>query len=116
MADAFAQLAETATQGAKARLAAVDRGPEEQQKRRALLETLASKGIFIKAELQHNLPRIWVGPAFHDLEFDQKQTYVNVVYAYYLDGSDEHASVRVFDGSTNKEIGDFTLAAGLKLY
>ena len=93
----------------------VDRSPAEQKKRRALLADLTNKGIFIRAELPDNLPRLWVGPAFHSLELHTKETYVSIVHAYYLDASDQHASVRIFDGRTNKEIGDFTLAAGLKL-
>ena len=120
VADAFTQLASTkpaeiATQS-KAMAAKVDRSREEQKKRRTLLSDLTNKGIFIRAELPDKLPRLWVGPAFHSLEFDRKETYVSVVHAYYLDGSDEYASVRVFDGRTNKEIGDFSRAAGLKLY
>ena len=119
VADAFTQLAsnkptEIATQ-LKPIVPEVDRSPAEQKKRRALLADLTNKGIFIRAELPDNLPRLWVGPAFHSLELHTKETYVSIVHAYYLDGSDQHASVRIFDGRTNKEIGDFTLAAGLKL-
>ena len=119
VAAAFTQVASTkpteiATQS-KPTAAKVDKSPAEQKKRRALLANLTNKGIFIRAELPDNLPRLWVGPAFHSLELHKKETYVSVVHAYYLDGSDEHASVRIFDGRTNKEIGDFTLAGGLKL-
>ena len=119
--DAFAQLGEASAKSAEIatelppKLAKVDRSPEQQKNRRALLETLTSQGIFIRAEVSEKLPRLWVGPAFHSLEFDRKETYISVVHAYYLDGSDEY-SVRIFDGRTNKEIGNFALAAGLKLY
>jgi hypothetical protein len=120
LAETFLQLAEAPAKPAaiatQPKLAKADRSPEEQKKRRALLQTLASKGIFIKAELPDNLPRLWVGPAFHSLEFDRKETYVSIVHAYYLDGSDEYASVRVFDDTTSKEIGALNLAGGLKLY
>jgi hypothetical protein len=119
VADAFAQLGDasaTPAEPATRKLAKLDRSPDEQIKRRTLLQTLTTRGIFIKAELPDNLPKLWVGRAFHSLDLNSKEAYVSVVHAYYLDGSDEHASVRVFDGKTNKEIGYFTLAAGLKLY
>jgi hypothetical protein len=95
----------------------IDRGPETQAKRKVLLHRLTNKGVFIKAELPGSLPWVWVGPAFHTLDFETKQEMVSIVYSYYLDGSDPIATVRIFDGQTNKEIGDYTPhGTGLRLF
>ena len=53
------------------------------------------------------MPWIWVGPTFYTLDFETKQEMVNIVYSYYLDGSNPLAAVRMFDGQTNKEIGGY---------
>jgi hypothetical protein len=98
----------------------IDREPETQAKRKALLQRLSNEGVFIKAELPDGLPWVWVGPAFYTLDFETRQEVVSIVYSYYLDGSDPIARVRIFDGRTNKEIGDYNMnspdGTGLRLF
>ena len=98
----------------------IDKEPETQAKRKTLLQRLSNEGVFIKAELPGGLPRVWVGPAFYTLDFETKREVVSIVYSYYLDGSDPIATVRIFDGQTNKEIGDYNVnspdGAGLRLF
>ena len=98
----------------------IDREPETQAKRKALLQGLSNEGVFIKAQLTGGLPWVWVGPAFHTLDFETKQEVTSIVYSYYLDGSDPIATVRIFDGWTNKEIGDYNMnspnSTGLRLF
>jgi hypothetical protein len=85
----------------------VDRGPETQATRKVLLQRLTNEGIFIRAALPGGSPWVWVGPTFYALDFETKQEMVSIVYCYYLDGSDPTERVRIFDGHTNKEIGDY---------
>ena len=95
----------------------IDREPETQAKRKALLQRLSNEGVFIKAELPGGLPWVWVGPAFYTLDFETQREVVSIVYSYYLDGSDPIAAVRIFDGRTNKEIGDYNMnSPGLRLF
>ncbi len=92
----------------------VDKSPAMQEGRSKLLQKLINAGVFMKTGVPGSLPRVWVARGFYGLTFDQKQSFVGVVYAYYLDGSDKYDSVRVYDGYTNKEIGSMT-TAGLTL-
>ena len=88
-------------------VARLDKSPAAEARRKALIEKLIREGIFQKIETPGNLPRLWVRSAFHELDFDQKKTFVEVVYAYYFDGSDRTEWVRIFDSQTGKEIGGF---------
>ncbi len=93
---------------------AVDKSSVAQAKREQLIQKLIVNRIFLKTGVPGNLPRVWVGAPFYALEFDQKQAFVGVIYAYYFDGFRRDDVVRVFDGYTNKSIGQFTLS-GLTL-
>lgn len=97
------------------KVATVDKSASMQQQRASLIQKLIVGKVFTKTGIPGTTPRVWVGAAFPLLEFDQKQTFVGVVYAYYFDGSDPADTVRVFDGYTDKPIGRFT-TSGLELY
>lgn len=89
---------------------------ELQSKRLAFLQKLLNEGIFIKIDTPGTLPRVHVGPKFHVLDFETKQKFVEVVYAYHFPRKKDDGIVRVFDGQTNHEIGTYHLNnPGLKL-
>lgn len=94
---------------------AIDKSAAIQAKRKALLQKLVDLRIFTKIDMPGNLPRVHVGPAFYALDFDQKQSFVSVVYAYHFDGTNKFDLVRIFDGRTNKPIGTFSASRGLNL-
>lgn len=96
-------------------VATIDKSPEKQEARHQLLEKLIKRGVFTKIEQPADLPHAYVGPAFYTLTIDDKQSFVSVVYAYYFDGSDPVEHVRIFDGYSGKQIGDFD-KTGLSLY
>jgi hypothetical protein len=52
-----------------------------------LIQKLIRERVFVKTDTPGSLPRVYVGPAFYGLDFDTKQQFVSVVYAYYFDGS-----------------------------
>ena len=55
-------------------------------------------------------------PAFYALDFDIKDKFVSVVYAYYFDGTNIADSVRVIDSNSGKEVGNYSpLNPGLKM-
>jgi len=92
----------------------VDKSPAAQAKREKLIQNLIAHRVFTKTGVPGNLPRVWVGPAFNTLDFDDKRRFVSVVSAYYFDEARGDGMVRVFDGRTNKPVGIFT-TAGLSL-
>lgn len=95
----------------------IDKSEEMQQGRRDLIDKLIAQGIFQKVDVPGNLPRLWVRPAFHELDFDAKQKFAGVVYAYYVESGDVSASVRLYDSKSGKEIGRFGAnQGGLELF
>jgi hypothetical protein len=96
----------------------IDRSEAKQTARKKLIQKLINEGVFVKIEVPGSLPRVRVGPRFYALDFDTKQSFVSVVFAYHFDDADSWGNVvRVYDGRTNKEIGDFSpVNPGLKLY
>lgn len=82
-----------------------------QEDRMGFINKLIKKGIFQKVEIPGNLPHLWVKPAFHSLDFEEKQKFVNVVYAYYVTKDKKYDMDK-----TGKKIGVYADAyGGLKL-
>lgn len=88
-----------------------------QEDRQTFINKLIKQGIFQKVEVPGNLPHLWVRPAFHALDFDVKQQFVNVVYAYYITKDKKYNMVIIYDSKTGKEIGVYSETyGGLKLH
>jgi hypothetical protein len=105
-----------ATSTPAAPVATIDKSAAMQADRKKLIEKLIGEGVFQKVEVPGTLPRLWVRPRFYAAEFDQKQSFVSVVYAYYFDGSNVTDSVRIFDSRSGKEVGSYSaVQGGLKL-
>lgn len=101
---------------AKPKTPALDKSAAHQQMRKEFIEKLIKTGFFSKVEVPGTLPRVWVTPNFYVLKFDEKQTFIEVVYAYYFDGTRMGDSVRVIDDYSGKEIGTYSLGnPGLKM-
>lgn len=99
-----------------ARVATLDKSEAMQADRKSFIEKLIGQGVFQKIEVPGNLPRLWVRSAFYALDFDMKQKFVGVVYAYYFDGSNDTDTVRIFDSRTGKEVGSYAnVQGGLQL-
>jgi len=89
---------------------------ELQQKRYDLIQDLIAQGIFSKVEVPGSLPHVWVTPMFHALNFDDKEAFIGVVFAYYIAVNPEYDIVALYDNKTGKEIGVFAeVYGGLKL-
>ena len=62
------------------------------------------------------LPRLWVTPAFHGLDFDSRRQFVSVVYAYYIKQDARATIVKIHDSRTGKQIGTYSVSnPGLKM-
>jgi hypothetical protein len=94
--------------------AEIDKSDAAQEQRHALIQKLIDNGVFQKHGVPGNTPRVWVRPAFYELDFEEKQKFVSVVYAYYHDGLDSMDMVIVYDANNNKSVGTFT-TAGLRM-
>lgn len=93
----------------------IDKSDSMQAGRLKLMEKLRAERVFQKVEIPGNLPRLYVAPRFYTLDFDMKQKFVSVVYAYYFTGKNITDSVRIYDSRSGKEIGHFAMPSGLKL-
>ena len=76
--------------------------------RKQLIRKLISLGIFSKVEMPGSLPHVWVTPTFRRLDFDDKQKFLNVVYAYYLTENRRSNIVVLKDSRTGKRIGTYS--------
>jgi len=83
-----------------------------QAKRLAFIDRLTKQGVFHKLERPARLCHLHVGPRFDALSFDDKQGFVNVVYAYCVTERPQEKIVVLKDYRTNKEIGTYSEAAG----
>ena len=87
-----------------------------QADRKRLITKLIEQGVFTKVGVPGTLPRVYVGPGFRGLTFDDKQLIVSVVYAYFYNcktptcKDNPDGIVVVYDGMTGKKIGGFTLS------
>lgn len=98
-----------------AKVATIDKSEAAQKKRYELIQNLMNERVFAKIETPAKAPHVWVAPRFYALDFDDKQAFVGVVYAYAYDGSDPYDLVVLKDSRSGKDIGTFTKAFGLKL-
>lgn len=88
----------------------------KQGQRREFLQGAIAKGIFTKIEKPFSRPYVWVDAIFMMLSYDQKSTFISVVYAYYFDGSSVSDSVILKNHFTGKEVGTYNRRwMGLKL-
>lgn len=87
-----------------------------QDERKAFIEKLIKMRVFTKTSAENGVSKAWTGPAFSALDYDTKNSFCNVVYAYYLNEASVNKTMRLIDGSTNKDVGMFSeVYGGLKL-
>lgn len=94
---------------------AIDKSPEKQKQRGKLLNDLQQRGVLGKIECRKAGATAVVGRNFYQLDFDTKQSFIGVVYAYCFDGTQDHVGIQLRDISTNKKVGEFSKEFGLKL-
>jgi len=93
-----------------------DASPETQAKRMELINKLITQGIFQKVEKPGSLPHVWVAPSFYSLNFDDKESFVSVVYAYYFAADPKVDLAVLYDSKTGKQVGVYgKVYGGLKM-
>ena len=55
-----------------------------QEKRYAFIQEMIANGIFLKVEQPADYPHAWVTPLLYSLNFEDKEGFVSVIYAYYI--------------------------------
>jgi hypothetical protein len=87
-----------------------------QAKRMNFIKKCIKEGYFRKVEVPGSLPHVWVTPRFYRLDFDTKQQFINVVYAYYVTDDKRRNIVVLYDSKTGKKVGSYSeLQGGLSL-
>jgi hypothetical protein len=103
--------AKKAEQRQQEEAAKAERWKQEETKqadRRKLIEELVNKGVFKKVDFRDSGATIWVDLPFYALDFDTKQNFCSVVYAYVsTHARDELVSVALKDARSGKSGGDF---------
>ena len=90
--------------------------PKLQADRKAVIEKMIARGIFTKVEPGVSVPKCWAGSQFYAATFEEKSSFVGVVYAYYFpDGGSLGDLVQVKDTMTGKPIATFTRVGGLEM-
>jgi hypothetical protein len=87
----------------------IDKSPDMQKKRRALIQETINRVFFAKVESDNKAPFVWVRPAFYAADFDMKQQMISVVYAYYCDGTDDDMVI-LMDALSGKSAGFIQLS------
>lgn len=93
----------------------LDSSPEAQKKRRALMQKLLDNGIFYKIEGSANSLHVYVDSGFYPLKIDDKQSFVEVVFAYYLAENPSTDWMSLHDSKSGNNVGSFTPQLGLRL-
>lgn len=89
----------------------IDKSPEAQKKREALLQDLLNKELALKIEGRY----FYATPAFLMLDIDSKTKFMSMFWAYLYEASDKYASVVIKDSISGKELGTYTPTQGLRM-
>jgi hypothetical protein len=90
--------------------------PEIQQKRLAFLKNAIDLGLISKIEDDGPLTRVVIGKQFLSLPFEEKETILNVVWAYYKTEDPQKDVVLVIDRNSGSILGEYSPAnGGLKM-
>ena len=113
--DAGSTINRTTTKGATAGVE-IDKSPEKQRERQEFMQKLIANGAVQKYVQRGKHVEAWVTPTFSLLNYDDKKSFLGVMWAYYFDANDEHiGAVYIHDSRTGKRIGDFNPHTGLSL-
>lgn len=91
--------------------------PEQQQRRKDFIENNLIKYGIIKKVDGGSYPKVWVRSSFYAATFEQKETFMEVIYAYYWpDGGTFLDAIILKDEYTGKEVGSYNPQhGGLKM-
>jgi hypothetical protein len=93
----------------------IDKSEQKQADRLRLIKRFQSEDIFGDITARSSGMTVIAKPRFYSLGFEDKQSFVSVLYAYYFDGSKPYVTIALHDSRSNKKVGTFTQELGLEL-
>jgi hypothetical protein len=93
----------------------IDKSEKSQAERKRLIDDLQKRGILGDVQCRTSGATTVVGRGFAQLDFEAKQSFLGVVYAWCFDGSQSYVTVTLKDIGSNKQVGVFSKELGLKL-
>ncbi|HDZ21944.1 hypothetical protein LCGC14_0568880 [marine sediment metagenome] len=93
----------------------IDTTPDDRVARQLVMEVFQQSGILAQIGSETGWKGAIVREGFYDLSFDDKTAVASNVWIWFCDGSSPSRSVTLRDERTNKKIGSYTPAYGLKL-
>lgn len=80
----------------------------KQLKRELLIQQAIKRGVFTKLDLRQRNATAWVGPTFYALEFDDRESFCSVIYAYIATKvQDDAVWVTLKDAFSGKTVGSY---------
>ncbi|GCL64327.1 hypothetical protein [Pseudaquabacterium pictum] len=99
-------------QAAAPNAATAEARPDVQQQRLALIQSLIGAGVLDRIERPRDIARVWVRPRFYAADFSEKRKIVGVVHAYFAQLHPGTDYVAVYDATSGKRVGRFSVQAG----
>jgi len=94
----------------------VDVSPAMQAKRLQLIEQMRQNNIIQKIDIPGTIPHVWVTPVFYALNYDEKNTFIGVIAAYYSAINSSSVALTLYDSRSGKKVGYFSSELGLRMY
>lgn len=85
----------------------IDKSEEMQQKRKDFIRDLKEKDVIDHIDPSQGLLEIYIGPTWHRIKFDKKETFIDAAVTYYYAQDPEMRFAVIKDPYTDKEIGTF---------
>ena len=92
-----------------------DKSPEMQARRKKFIQEAVYEEVFETVNMPGTVAMVCVKLRFYLLDFDTKQDYIAIVYAYYFDGREFDDCVAVWDRLDQKELATYSIMRGLKM-
>ena len=85
----------------------MNKSEEMQQKRKDFIRDLKEKDVIDHIDPSQGLLEIYIGPTWHRIKFDKKETFIDAAVTYYYAQDPEMRFAVIKDPYTDKEIGTF---------
>lgn len=97
---------------------AIDKSAQAQTARKAIIDDMLAKGLVRRIEAgRGGSLSMSLRPSFYAMDDEARLKYVDVVYAYYFDGSSVNDTLILRDARHGNEIGQYNpYSGGLKIY
>ena len=95
----------------------IDKSPRAQGERKAVIDSLTQKGLVRRIDSGRGSVRVSLRPGFYTMDEATRRKYIDVIYAYYFDGSSVNDAVILRDARHGNEVGQYNpYRGGLTMY